>query len=122
MLALIGRGLSDAEIAAEHGLSPATAQKHRTNLLRKLGVAGSAKLTAYAIEHGFAPFGRVRPGPWLGPTTSRLRVGSGNSAQPAAVGANIKEPRFRALILRTQRAASSASRNPYAASPRRFEP
>ena len=70
MLALIGRGLSDAEIAAEHGLSPATAQKHRSNLLRKLGVAGSAKLTAYAIEHGFARFGPVRPGPWLGPTAA----------------------------------------------------
>ena len=72
MLALIGRGLSDAEIAAEHGLSQATAQKHRSNLLRKLGVAGSAKLTAYAIEHGFARIGPVRPGPRLSPTAALL--------------------------------------------------
>jgi hypothetical protein len=72
MLALIGRGLSDAELAAEHGLSPATAQKHRSNLLRKLGVVGSAKVTADAIELGFARFGPIRPGPWLGPTAALL--------------------------------------------------
>jgi hypothetical protein len=72
MLALIGRGLSDAEIAAEHGLYPAKAQKHRSNLLRKLGVEGSAKLTAYAFEHGFPRFGPVRPGPWLGPDRRAL--------------------------------------------------
>lgn len=53
ILALIGQGLSDAEIATRLNIAPSTAQKHRSNLLRKLGVKNTPKLIAFAIEHGF---------------------------------------------------------------------
>jgi len=53
VLALAGEGLSDAEIGGRLGISPTTAQTHRSKLLQKLGIKGSAKLVAYALNHGF---------------------------------------------------------------------
>ena len=37
-------------------------------------MVGSAKVTAYAIEHGFARFGPIRPSPWLGQTAALLSL------------------------------------------------
>ena len=53
ILSLIGLGLSDEEIGERFEISPKTAQKHRSQIMRKLGVKGTPKLIAFAVEHGF---------------------------------------------------------------------
>ena len=53
VLSLIGQGLSDDEIGEQLGLSFRTAQTHRSRILRKLGIKGTPKLIAFAIERGF---------------------------------------------------------------------
>lgn len=53
LLALIGLGWSDEEIAAYVNLSSRTIQTHRSNLLQKLNISGTPKLIRFAIENGF---------------------------------------------------------------------
>jgi DNA-binding NarL/FixJ family response regulator len=53
VLSLIGQSLGDEEIARRLGITPTTAQTHRSHIMRKLGLANSVKLAQYAIEHGF---------------------------------------------------------------------
>jgi DNA-binding NarL/FixJ family response regulator len=48
VVALIARGAADKEIAHDLGISTATAQKHVTNVLRKLGVPNRAAAAAAA--------------------------------------------------------------------------
>lgn len=58
VFALVGRGLSNEEIARELFLSPATARTYVSRLLAKLGVRDRAALIVLAYETG-----AVRPGP-----------------------------------------------------------
>ena len=53
MLALIGEPFHDREIATRLGLAEDTVEKHRFNILRKLGLQGTAELVRYAQDHGF---------------------------------------------------------------------
>ena len=53
VLALVGRGLDNAEIGATLGLSTSTAQTHRRNIMGKLGLRTSVALQAYAQQSGF---------------------------------------------------------------------
>lgn len=53
VLALIGEPLSDPEIARRLEISVETVEKHRFNVLKKLGLESRAELTRYAREHGF---------------------------------------------------------------------
>jgi DNA-binding NarL/FixJ family response regulator len=53
ILTMIGEPLSDAEIAARLEISTGTVEKHRFNILRKLGLQTTAELGRYAREHGF---------------------------------------------------------------------
>jgi DNA-binding NarL/FixJ family response regulator len=57
LLALLGRGLSNDEAAAQMGLAPGTIHSHRRNIMKKLGVSTQAELMRYALRKGF-----VRPG------------------------------------------------------------
>jgi DNA-binding NarL/FixJ family response regulator len=52
VLALVGRGLSNEEIARELFLSPATARTYVSRLLTKLGVRDRVQLTVLAYESG----------------------------------------------------------------------
>lgn len=61
VLVAIGDGANDDEIAGRLGMSAATAQKHRANLFKKLGVTSSAKLVAFAVNHGFSSSAATRP-------------------------------------------------------------
>ncbi len=54
VLSLVGEGLSDEEIGGRLGIAPTTAQTHRSKILQKLQIRGSAKLVAYALSNGFA--------------------------------------------------------------------
>jgi len=53
ILGLIGEPFHDREIAARLGLAEETVEKHRFNILRKLGLHGTAELVRYAQDHGF---------------------------------------------------------------------
>jgi DNA-binding NarL/FixJ family response regulator len=52
VLALVGRGLSNAEIGAELYLSPATARTHVSHAMVKLGARDRAQLVVVAYETG----------------------------------------------------------------------
>jgi DNA-binding NarL/FixJ family response regulator len=60
VVALVGTGLSNEEIAARLVVSPATAKTHVSRAMVKLGARDRAQLVVYAYEAGL-----VRPG-WLG--------------------------------------------------------
>jgi DNA-binding NarL/FixJ family response regulator len=60
VVALVGEGLSNEEIAARLYVSPATAKTHVSRAMVKLGARDRAQLVVYAYEAGL-----VRPG-WLG--------------------------------------------------------
>lgn len=51
MLRLIGEGATTKEAANRLGISPKTAQVHRENLKRKLGLRSTAAIVKYAIKH-----------------------------------------------------------------------
>ena len=55
ILALVARGASDKEIGGVLGISTATAQKHVTNLLRRLGAPNRAAAVAMTGGHGVGP-------------------------------------------------------------------
>ena len=53
ILVLIGRFLTDQEIAGNLDISYATVEKHRFNIQRKLGLKSRAELLCYMRDHGF---------------------------------------------------------------------
>jgi DNA-binding NarL/FixJ family response regulator len=53
MLKMFGRGLSNAGIAEELGLSEATVQGHRRNVMAKVGVKSTPQLIIWALRNGF---------------------------------------------------------------------
>ncbi|MFP4437905.1 MAG: response regulator [Chloroflexaceae bacterium] len=52
VLHLAAQGASNAEIGNRLNISPRTAETHRTNLMRKLGLKTQAELLRYAMQHG----------------------------------------------------------------------
>jgi DNA-binding NarL/FixJ family response regulator len=52
VLALLGRGLSNAGIASQLFVSDATAKTHVSNVLGKLGLRDRVHAVIYAYEHG----------------------------------------------------------------------
>jgi DNA-binding NarL/FixJ family response regulator len=66
ILSLVGEPLSDAEIAAQLRLSPETVEKHRFNIMRKLGLRSRAESARFARRCGLTPppvAHRARPVP-----------------------------------------------------------
>lgn len=54
ILSLIVAGRSNRAIAEALGITSATAETHRKNLKKKLGIATTAGLVRYALDHGIA--------------------------------------------------------------------
>ncbi|MCL4105338.1 UNVERIFIED_CONTAM: hypothetical protein GTU68_055469 [Idotea baltica] len=52
ILLQLAQGLSNKEVAANLDISVRTVETHRKNIKRKLGIASTAGLTRYAMEHG----------------------------------------------------------------------
>ena len=55
VLHLAAEGHTSAEIAARLGISPRTAETHRANLMRKLGLESQTDLIRYALRRGIVP-------------------------------------------------------------------
>ena len=53
VLKLVAEGHRTRQIAEFLSLSTKTVEKHRSNLMRKLGAQNAASLAAYAINNGF---------------------------------------------------------------------
>jgi two-component system response regulator NreC len=53
VMRLIAQGLRTREIAERLSVSHKTVEKHRTNLMRKLGLRSAAAVAAYAISNGY---------------------------------------------------------------------
>ena len=53
VIKLIARGYRTREIAEQLSLSHKTVEKHRSNLMRKLGLRSATAVAAYAIANGF---------------------------------------------------------------------
>jgi DNA-binding NarL/FixJ family response regulator len=60
ILALIGHGYTNTEIAEQVGLKAITVQTHRCNIMARLGLHTTSHLMRYANEKGFT---RLRNGP-----------------------------------------------------------
>jgi DNA-binding NarL/FixJ family response regulator len=56
VVALIAEGYRTREMAQLLSLSHKTVERHRTNLMRKLGVRSATGVVAYAITHGYVGF------------------------------------------------------------------
>jgi DNA-binding NarL/FixJ family response regulator len=52
VLRLIARGMENAQIAAELGISPRTAKNHVSNILAKLGLPSRVQAAIYAVRRG----------------------------------------------------------------------
>ncbi|MFB7335191.1 response regulator transcription factor [Streptomyces adustus] len=59
VLALVGRGLNNTEIAEALGLSPLTAKTHVSRIMGKLGARDRAQLVIVAYESGLVTPGRM---------------------------------------------------------------
>jgi two-component system response regulator NreC len=55
VLQLAAEGRSHREVAVRLGISPRTAEVHRANLLRKLGLHSQTELIRYALKRGLVP-------------------------------------------------------------------
>ena len=58
VLHLAAEGLTASAIAERLGISPRTAETHRANLMRKLGLHGRTDLVRYALSRGILPLER----------------------------------------------------------------
>ena len=52
VLRLVAEGLSNAEVAERHDLSPRTVNGHLTAIYGKLGVASRSAAVRFALDHG----------------------------------------------------------------------
>lgn len=55
ILQLVAEGRTSAEIATRLFISPRTAEGHRANLMRKLGLQNNAELIRFALKRGILP-------------------------------------------------------------------
>ncbi len=55
VLQLVAEGRTSAEIAERLFISPRTAEGHRANLMRKLGLANHTELVKFALKRGILP-------------------------------------------------------------------
>jgi DNA-binding CsgD family transcriptional regulator len=69
VLSLTAEGLTSKEIGRHLGISPRTADVHRTHVIHKLGLRNRVEAVHYALTNGLLSFDRPRsvdvvPRPW----------------------------------------------------------
>jgi DNA-binding NarL/FixJ family response regulator len=55
VLHLVAEGLTSGDIARRLFISPRTAESHRANLMRKLGLRSRTDLVRFALQRGIVP-------------------------------------------------------------------
>ncbi len=55
VLNLVANGYTSREIGEKLGISPRTAETHRVNIGRRLGIRNVAQMVRYAIENDLSP-------------------------------------------------------------------
>ena len=55
VLNLVANGLTSRQIGEKLGISPRTAETHRVNIGRRLGIRNVAQMVRYAIENDLSP-------------------------------------------------------------------
>ncbi len=55
VLSLVAHGYTSKEIGEKLGISPRTAETHRVNIGRRLGIRNVAQMVRYAIENDLSP-------------------------------------------------------------------
>jgi two-component system NarL family response regulator len=58
VLNLVANGLTSRQIGEKLGISPRTAETHRVNIGRRLGIRNVAQMVRYAIENDLSPVPR----------------------------------------------------------------
>jgi len=58
VLNLVANGYTSRQIGEKLGISPRTAETHRVNIGRRLGIRNVAQMVRYAIENDLSPFPR----------------------------------------------------------------
>lgn len=61
ILGLVGRGLTNSEIAEKLGLRAVTVQNHRCNIMARLGIHSTSHLIRYANDKGFTRLSSAPP-------------------------------------------------------------
>lgn len=61
ILGLVGRGLTNSEIAEMLGLRAVTVQNHRCNIMARLGIHSTSHLIRYANDKGFTRLSSATP-------------------------------------------------------------
>jgi DNA-binding NarL/FixJ family response regulator len=75
VLSYVGGLLTDREIAERLQVSAHTPEKHRFNILHKLGLRSKIALIRYALAHGFKPLTDGTKSPRPKPAIERVRKG-----------------------------------------------
>lgn len=55
VLSLVAHGYTSKQIGEKLGISPRTAETHRVNIGRRLGIRNVAQMVRYAIENNLSP-------------------------------------------------------------------
>lgn len=55
VLSLVAHGYTSKQIGEKLGISPRTAETHRVNIGRRLGIRNVAQMVRYAIENDLSP-------------------------------------------------------------------
>src|SRR5436309_14137591 len=61
-LSLVAHGFTSKQIGEKLGISPRTAETHRANIGRRLGIRNVAQMVRYAIQHKLCESRRRRSG------------------------------------------------------------
>ena len=75
MIKLIAEGLTSEEVGETLMIAKNTVDRHRDNILEKLGMRNRVDLTRYAIKRGL-----VEPQPWASPSELRKPLSASGSA------------------------------------------
>ena len=58
VLSLVAHGYTSKQIGQKLGISPRTAETHRVNIGRRLGIRNVAQMVRYAIENDLSPLSK----------------------------------------------------------------
>jgi DNA-binding NarL/FixJ family response regulator len=83
LVGLVGRGLTDAQIALGFGVSSRTVQARLARIRRKTGVRRRSELVRWAIEHSVTPAPGAAPPPYTRSSSGSMSMSSPSRHSPS---------------------------------------